>query len=625
MNNMKNRTNKNKRRTCGDDSRVDGDAARHGRERRTERPLKGIQAMMTFNQRLGLLLVVLSVTVGNSLCAQDGPYEPVLPKVLSLDGVVVLDWAHPKTGAIEKEDFRATLLSFQGLVNRTESTKVYFTSVPIRVFETGDERNALGKLAGPGDPCVLWLEEGLIPGERKKPVLDAASPHPVFDYLWENYRHLVKGKVLCPDRTSDLDRMGTRAAALTAATFENALMVPESVDTYLRSRNINLPVLADTRKMDSLQAFRWSIERYANHPKRNRRVVAFVGDINPPVMWDYWVATYTFSYWLHKSAPNASDPVDGEFDALLNPRYYPPGVPNIGPIEGAHVIQRIQKLGYTPVCGILPNASVTASIPTNPKSFGVAWEPAALTLDPNGVYLSFNGPDGDALDFLPYIGFKGMKQDPNVGTIPLGWRVNPYFIDLFPTLFAYFATRDPVHIDIVGSMNDGGASLTAEGKAAWQRDYLHYIRAAGGHLRVINFFGGMYSTKKPELIGLGAILLITGYQGEPEKFVPEWVLSDRTLFSNQIGLRGGPKVPLPGGKQSQDTLRYLRETIKLGRRDTPLFIMARLPSEAGAHAFSIVSWITDELRKDVPQGRKVFLVPPRDLAATWHAWQTRKP
>jgi hypothetical protein len=580
--------------------------------------------MMTFHQRLGLLLVLLSVTVGHSICAQDVPYEPVLPKVLSLDGVVVLDWAHPKTGAIEKEDFRATLLSFQGLINRTERTKVYFTSVPIRVFETGDERNALGKLAGPGDPCILWLEEGLIPGERKKPVLDAASPHPVFDYLWENYRHLVKGKVLCPDRTSDRDRMGPRAAALNACTFENALMVPESVDTYLRSRNINLPVLADTRKMDLLQAFHWSIDKYIKHPKRNRQCIALVGDLNPPVMWDYHVATYTFSYWLHKP-DNKSAPIDKEFDALLNPDNYPPGVPTIGPVEGAHVIQRTQNLGYTAVCGPLPNASVTASIPTEPKRFGVAKEPVAWKLDPNGVYLSFNGPDGDALDFLAYIGFKGMKQDPKVGTVPLGWRVNPYFIDLFPTMFGYFATRDPEHIDMVGSMNDGGSSETPDGQAAWKRNYRNYISNVGGHLRVINFLGGMYSTKKPELLGLGAHYLITGYQGTKEDFVPQWVLADRTLFSSQIGLRGGPKVPLPGGKESQDTLRYLRETIKLGRPNTPLLIMARLPSEAGAHAFSIVSWLADELRKDVPQGRKVYLVPPRDLAATWHAWQTRKP
>ena len=57
-------------------------------------------------------------------------------------------------------------------------------------------------------------------------------------------------------------------------------------------------------------------------------------------------------------------------------------------------------------------------------------------------------------------------------------------------------------------------------------------------------------------------------------------------------------MPLPGGPESQEALRHLRGTIdRQAKPDVRLFIMARLPSEAGAHDFSIVSWIEEELRK----------------------------
>ncbi|MGC1481974.1 MAG: hypothetical protein WA771_15855 [Chthoniobacterales bacterium] len=571
---------------------------------------------------LATLVAITAIGSPFGAHAQDSTYSPNLPKVSPMDGAIVIDLAQPEGGQVTDKDMRATLLSFQGLINRTESKKIYFKSMPVRVFQTGDERDHMSVEAGPGDPTQLWIDAGLIPGKLETPELDNSSSQPVFDYLWANYSHLIKGKILCSDFTKEPEKMGGRAAALTAATFEDALMVPISVDSYLTEKGIDLEVLGDTREMETVEAFNWSIEKYADHPKRNKQVVAFVGDINPPVMWDYWVATHTFSFWLKKSGPTQQDAVDPEFAKLLNADYYPQGVPVIGPVEGGKIIQRIQKLGYTSVCGLLPNASVTASIPTDPSKFGTAPEPKALELDPNGVYLSFNGPDGDALDFLAYIGFKGMYQDEKVGEAPVGWRVNPYFIDLFPTLYGFFSTRDPETIDIVGSMNDGGSSYTAAGQKGWTEQYRNYLDNSNGSMRLMNFLGGMYSATKPEILALEFDFVITGYQGETDKFEPEFKITDETLFSNQVGLRGHAKVSKPGGPESEDTLKYIRSAIEQESVDgEPFFIMGRLPSECGAHAFSILSWIGEELEKDMPKGRKLYFIPPRDLAATYKSWK----
>lgn len=574
-------------------------------------------------RRIATTLLAIAAGSLQSTHAADDAYQPSLPKISPLDGIIVLDLAHPKTGQIEDTNFRATITAFQGIINRTETTKVYFKSVPIRVFQTGDERDHMSELAGPGDPTELWLQEGLVPGTRVDIELDGASAHPVFDYLWENYGHLVKGKVLCNDATKDKNEMAARAAALCAATFEDALFVPESVDSYLTEKGIDLEVIADTREMEQIEAFEWSIEKYGNHPKRNRQVIAYVGDINPPVMWDYWVASYTFPFWLHKSGPISKDEVDKEFDLLLNTDLYPPGIPVIGPVEGGKVIQRIQRLGYTAVNGLLSNASVTASIPTEPSTFTEAIEPKVLDKDPNGVYLSFNGPDGDALDFLAYIGFKGMLQDPKTGEVPMGWRVNPYFIDLFPTLFNWFASQDPETIDLLGSMNNGGSSYTEAGEDGWMATYQNYIANSAGNLRHINYLGGMYSAAKREILGLDIDLCVTGYQGDYDMFDPEFKITNNTLFTNQIGRRGHPKVPLPGGEEAQETTEYLRKTIEKQAVDgEPLFIMARLPSECGSHAFSIVAGILEDLKTDTPKGRTVYLIPPRDFAASYKAWNS---
>ena len=56
--------------------------------------------------------------------------------------------------------------------------------------------------------------------------------------------------------------------------------------------------------------------------------------------------------------------------------------------------------GYTAMHGQVPNCSVTAAFPTEPEMFAPTPEPKVLPLDADAVYISGDGPDGDAVDFV---------------------------------------------------------------------------------------------------------------------------------------------------------------------------------------------------------------------------------
>ncbi|MBC7351249.1 MAG: hypothetical protein H5U08_02735 [Thermogutta sp.] len=425
--------------------------------------------------------VAVLLTLGGLYWPASG-YEPVLPKVGKTERIIVVDVAKD----VQNDDAPDVLLAItclQGLVNRQSTEKIYLVNFPWRLNWDWNKQERFGSV----HPAQAVIDDGLLPFPTDTAKLDPNKRYPALSYLVRRYKDVPKGKVLCP--AAGKASSGARAAAVNVCTFEGAIALTERLDAYLREEGVNLPLLADTRSMDELAAFDWSVARYMSHPQRNKQLLGFQGDIgsNTPIMVDYFVATGTFCYFLDTETINDPEPEDAKFDVLADVRHYPPGVPHIGPVEGAHVIQRIQKRGHLPVCGFVANGSVTSSVPTDSQAFRPA-ESKAHPIENDALYLAWEiHDDGDALDVNSLVMYGALRIDPALGTFPAGVRVNPYLIDLNPALFAWFASRPQTQV--VASLTDGGASYTPEGQMAWVTTYRRYRAFSNGALQILNFFG----------------------------------------------------------------------------------------------------------------------------------------
>jgi HEAT repeat protein len=384
--------------------------------------------------------------------------------------------------------------------------------------------------------------------------------------------------------------------------------------------------------MSNAEAMRWSMDRYLDHPNRNRQVVGVWSELgtHPSTMADYFVATHTFTYFLHRDHRWTEpfgvqvDDADELMKELLSPEHYPPGIPNIGCVEMSDCIPLIEELGYASVCGMFPNASMTSSIPTDPSSFTPADPPKVLEIDPNGIYLAWNGPDGDNINFGFHFNYPAMRRDPMTGQVPVAWRFNPYIIDLFPTLFAWYTQQGPGTIDLTSSLNDGGDPKTPEGRAYWIETYTHYLEASNGAIQVANFMGQFPNEHFHAMMGHVPLkAVVNGYHGVGERD-SKLLLRDneaRTLYTNQIGFRG-PKPSSIGHRFTGNAVIDLRQTIENDAvAGEPYFVVGRLPSECGLNGFSIAHHLTKRLQAQTD--RTIYLVRVSDLAATLKAHRDR--
>ncbi|MFZ5830657.1 MAG: hypothetical protein ACOY3P_11245 [Planctomycetota bacterium] len=550
--------------------------------------------------------------------------ESSLPKTGPTERILVLDVAKDKGGA-ESDAALMAIACLQGLVNRQTSEKIYLKSFPIRIYDSPE------KEAGPGDFYQHALDDGLIPYPAETPAVDTSKRYPVLSYLTKRFARLLQGKV----RYSSF-RDGSKVAALNACTFDSLLPLTPELDRYLSAEGIALEQKADVRGMGYEAAFDWSMERYIDRAERNRQVIAFPSQ-GTPAMCDYWVATHTFAYYLprmkvsqlggkKKTEVAVPESIDERYARLLDPKHYPLGVPNIGEVEGVGGIPRMQQLGYTCVCGEVPNASATSSIPLSAAEFQPAPKPKAQAIDADAVYISFHANDGDAIDWV-YLAYKNLRNDPASGNVPMAWKINPYFIDLFPTLTAWFSRQHPEQIDLMFSMNDGGGPPAGPGREHWEKAYRsHFVRSEGA-VQTALYFGPVKPAWPVTFFGdAGALYVVRGYQGRPDDNATQWLLVDGTVTSDSTGMAGeGP----------EGLYRRIKDAIARSTSGQPQFIMGRLGiwnkpgapepynTRRGIFPASAAKVTIDLLESDPAIGRRLVFLPPRDLAATYRQWRMR--
>lgn len=224
-------------------------------------------------QRMLCVMAWLTLLFSSAALHAIENYVPKIPKVaLPPTDVIVLDMVDDKREGrfSEGHDAVITSVALQGLINRSESTKIFMKKVPLR----GGQWSQLDAVYD------LQISEGLIPYDLIEPELDTSKKYPVLSYLLEHYSHLIDGYVLYEPMEGaqtvfsagdDWTNGGGRCAALNVCTFENAIMVSPNILTYIENEGYSFPFLADTRGLSNIEAADWSIARgHMDDPRRSR-------------------------------------------------------------------------------------------------------------------------------------------------------------------------------------------------------------------------------------------------------------------------------------------------------------------------------------------------------------------
>ena len=568
-------------------------------------------------------------------------YEPWLPKAQKEPTQIIILNLNDDLKKGGKNQHTLSILYaahiLQGIINRQTTEKIFFKHTRIRKFDDVSDM-------GHGDPMQIMLDEGLLPYPHLNPPVNKQLEFPVLSYLFENYGNLLKGKVFAGSPGDDTT-MGARCAAINAATFADLLYVPPKIDAYLkvnhRALYNKLELRYDLSKMDNAAAAKFTIAHFLNDKRRNSKVVNYHADGNPPTMVDYFIATYSICFFLEMKRKDEV-PLLAQ---IMNKKYYPHGVPAIGPVEGGHAIQPLKELGYLAITGYAANASVTSAIRTDISTFRPPEPPKVLPIDANVAYISFNAPDGDSIDWMTHLVFANLRNDPARGKIPIAIRITPALIDISPTLYAWYTRQYPELLDLIFCMYDGGKPATQDGVDYWRDSHIHYLENCNGSLIGVNTFGGSISSTVQafhSIIGKNIRMHygIFKYQGDVgNSKMSYFVMDNYNVYSDQLGHNSPAK-----GYTPRTTADYFKDAINNSKPGAPCVLIAKITDDNDpvypewAHPRSkvvfaheghfmqttgekIYKMLLDYQEKGMIK-RTIKLVPARDLAATYKAWKT---
>lgn len=614
----------------------------------------------------------------SALSSAPSDYRPFLPA------------PGPETKAIVSVDFRwqvdnakgdklvvlAAANALQGLINRENETKIFISNPPVRVIGDGINPQEVEFLK-PGSPERHSASDAMLeimPVEVSKIDLATAKRPdgslysdleiPLLSYLidYAQAEGVLSGKVALYSNNGWWDKAtaGQRGAAIAVASFENALLANENLLRYIQGHHRDVfkngePEIIDVRQFmpadkddwsANINAMKWMVDRYAKdilpgvnddidveayNKLRNKTLVMVApSGGNPPCAIDYMVAARTLNYYLEFPSDYSKSPYLDDLAALFNTDNYPVGIPQWGEVETSHLNVAAAHYGYSAMHGQIPNCSATASFSHNPENFRPLTPGKELPLDPKVVYISGNGPDGDALDFFYYGGFRSLYYDVASGEVPNGWRVNPILIELNPPMWEWLSKQNPDTVELVPSMNDGGFPKSLEGQQAWLDIYQNYLDGSNGSFVGINILAPWTMRDNPfhtYLKQMDLSYVIVGYQGDQRITQNLYDVLDDTLYLDQVTWRGHPKEITASHEDVTADIKQMKNIIlKHKKDDAPYFMFARYTGETGQNFPSILKRTRYELVND-PElkaaGLDVRFVLPKDFSATYKAWAAK--
>jgi len=520
-------------------------------------------------------------------------YTPLLPKTPPTSLIIVLNVSHDLSSK-----------SWQGLVNRNSREKIYFVNMPQEHDFT----------PWPADQAAL--DDGIIPVLETRPTLDTTKTYPVLSFLLQNFSSVIKGKIYYPSLSSSVVN-GAVMAAITACGIEDAVPVSEAIDAYITKEGRNFKTVADTRPFgNNIEAHNWSVTRYFNQTTRaflgQFSFTVFGGNVQDqhPIFFDYLIASRAFIMSLDAHFDNEKQAMA----TLLNTKNYPAGIPVLGmPVDEGVGLSYIQSLGYYVTIIQAPNFSVTSSFPSDPSLIRPPPPPKPATVDNNGLYVSFFVSDGDSVGFSVNFHYNWWKNSPDKGQLPIGWSFNPLLLDLFPTFLQWSAVNNYNNkYQLISDRNDGVAPSTQEGATAFAKSYATLLQNTQGVFDTINYFGD--AEKEKDLITtIKPYFDIEGYQGNTNGNQVRWGEYNDIIHGSQSGSTQSTATP----QEIYNSAAYVATHTPNG---TPAFVVvpigdSRWSGDPVARAKAAVQL----LQANPPAGRKLYLLIPRDLAATWKA------
>ncbi len=322
-------------------------------------------------------------------------------------------------------DMRLTLTCLQGLVNRSEP----------RLFLVQDRYDELWLdwLKQRGDiDHVDWLEVGqvfgrFLPEVKAGFITDPGVPASV------NVATMLAGI-----------HGGLVATPTTAAQYDLPMgALPDSWKTGLDLRTLNWK--------KNIEAYKWAFKELDS--ELSREAICYL-DPAAIGLRDYLVQFKIPIVWLSAPSDAAKSP-QASFDdekAFVRETFmkWPTNIPCLGwPGDGVGTesgigewqgVKLASECGKFEVCSAYDGFSPTVSnlsVHSGTKATLHQNPPAPLKLQRSKVYVSFTRSDGDGLNFLRHY-YRKLFDDPQHGSVPIGWQVGPTATDLMPDILEYY-------------------------------------------------------------------------------------------------------------------------------------------------------------------------------------------
>ena len=247
------------------------------------------------------------------------------------------------------------------------------------------------------------------------------------DY-WElvtKYKNEVEGLIVY-----DPNQIHTVSLATTLAKEKKALIVSPSLLAKLTSEPYNFPILLDLRgKFNSkLEVYQELYDTY--WPSIDHRLlIGLHPDYHQGSLREYAIGVGAAVIWLDPKV-NAESQLLNSFLASM-----PDGANYMGwwPEEGPGV-ERASNYGIPTIASdYCSNLTVHSGMS---RQINVKPIPPKPALE-NKIYVAFIISDGDNLQYVEHL-MKKIWENPDRGSVPIGWTVSPAMVDAMPGALNYF-------------------------------------------------------------------------------------------------------------------------------------------------------------------------------------------
>ena len=322
-------------------------------------------------------------------------------------------------------DMRLTLHCLQGLANRTEPA-LYL------IQDRWDE---------------IWLD-----WLRERGDVDSVQMLEVGE-VFDRFLPVANRMFITDPRIPASVNVATMLAAVTGgivATPVTAAQYSLPAGAYPDSSKVGLDLRSKHWKRD-LDAYRWVYSEIGD--KLSRQGIAFL-DPATTALRDYLVEFRIPILWIAGADDEAQNPQSVPVEELDFAREilmkWPTNIPcmgwpgngtgrefGIGEWDGVRLASECGKFelcsaydGYSPtVSNLSVHSGTTAQLKQKPAP--------KVKLETGKVYFSFIRSDGDGLNFLRHY-YKKLFDDPQHGTVPMGWQLGPLSSDCMPDIIDYF-------------------------------------------------------------------------------------------------------------------------------------------------------------------------------------------